>query len=228
MVNNASWSFSGKVPITFEDHILKSVPLYPQGHQLILELSDFFLTNHSICYDIGCSTGLLLESLANRHSSIKSEFVGLDIEVDMIEYANNKHKKASNVNFIHSNVVEFDFEKADLIVSYYTLQFVRPKVRQLIINKIYNTLNWGGAFICFEKVRGPDARFQDISNQLYTEFKLNNGYSPENIITKSKSLKGVLEPFSTQGNLDLFRRAGFSDITTIMKYICFEGFLMIK
>ncbi|MEQ9007070.1 MAG: methyltransferase domain-containing protein, partial [Ekhidna sp.] len=166
--------------------------------------------------------------LANRHSSIKSEFVGLDIEVDMIEYANNKHKKASNVNFIHSNVVEFDFEKADLIVSYYTLQFVRPKVRQLIINKIYNTLNWGGAFICFEKVRGPDARFQDISNQLYTEFKLNNGYSPENIITKSKSLKGVLEPFSTQGNLDLFRRAGFSDITTIMKYICFEGFLMIK
>ena len=42
------------------------------------------------------------------------------------------------------------------------------------------------------------------------------------------NLKGVLEPFSTQGNLDLFKRAGFVDITTISKYICFEGFLLIK
>ncbi|MEK7298654.1 MAG: methyltransferase, partial [Candidatus Margulisiibacteriota bacterium] len=43
-----------------------------------------------------------------------------------------------------------------------------------------------------------------------------------------EQLKGVLEPFSTQGNLDLLKRAGFVDVTSVMKYICFEGFLAIK
>jgi tRNA (cmo5U34)-methyltransferase len=41
-------------------------------------------------------------------------------------------------------------------------------------------------------------------------------------------LKGVLEPFSTQGNTDLLRRAGFVDLMTVMKYVCFEGYLAIK
>ena len=38
----------------------------------------------------------------------------------------------------------------------------------------------------------------------------------------------VLEPFSTQGNLDLLHRAGFVDIIAVCKYLCFEGFLAIK
>jgi tRNA (cmo5U34)-methyltransferase len=38
----------------------------------------------------------------------------------------------------------------------------------------------------------------------------------------------VLEPFSTQGNLDLLSRAGFKDVMTLIKYVCFEGFLAIK
>ena len=35
------------------------------------------------------------------------------------------------------------------------------------------------------------------------------------IISKGRSLKGILEPFSTKGNLDLLRRAGFKDINSI-------------
>jgi tRNA (cmo5U34)-methyltransferase len=80
----------------------------------------------------------------------------------------------------------------------------------------------------FEKVRAPDARFQDMMVGMYNEFKLDQGFDYEEIVTKTRSLKGVLEPFSTQGNLDLFARAGFKDVTTVMKYICFEGFIAIK
>jgi tRNA (cmo5U34)-methyltransferase len=80
----------------------------------------------------------------------------------------------------------------------------------------------------FEKVRANDARFQDIMTGLYTDYKLDRGYAPDEIIAKSRSLKGVLEPFSTEGNLDMLRRAGFVDIVSVQKYICFEGFLAIK
>ena len=64
---------------------------------------------------------------------------------------------------------------------------------------------------------------------MYTyDYKLSQGYDAEEIVSKARSLKSVLEPFSTQGNLDLLDRAGFKDVTTIMKYICFEGFVAIK
>ena len=82
--------------------------------------------------------------------------------------------------------------------------------------------------VLFEKVRGPDARFQDMMVSLYNDFKLRNGFSPDEILNKSRSLTGVLDPFSTDGNLGLLRRAGFVDIMSVMKYVCFEGFLAIK
>ena len=45
---------------------------------------------------------------------------------------------------------------------------------------------------------------------------------------KANSLIGILEPFSSQGNIDLLKRAGFKDICTVSKLLCFEGFLAIK
>ena len=117
---------------------------------------------------------------------------------------------------------------ANIITSIYTIQFINPKRRQLIINKIYNQLNWGGAFFLFEKTRASDARFQDILKNAYYIYKLRQGYTKEQIFNKEMSLRGVLEPFSTKGNIDLLKRAGFIDINTIYKHLCFEGFLGIK
>lgn len=79
------------------------------------------------------------------------------------------------LSFEVADVTEYSFEKADFVVAYYTIQFIRPRDRQNLIDAIYRHLNWGGAFVMFEKVRAPDARFQDIMSSLYTEFKLRGG-----------------------------------------------------
>ena len=223
-----SWTFGGKVSKTFQIHVEKSVPMYTAGHDLIEDLSEYFLTNNSKMYDIGCSTGLLLERLCKRNSK-KITYIGIDSEPQMINQAKkNLRKYAKTIKLFCGSIEDIKLKKSDLIIAYYTIQFIRPRVRQQIIDKIYQALNWGGAFIMFEKVRGADARFQDIFTTLYNEFKLRNGYSEEAILNKSLSLKGVLEPFSTQANIDMLRRAGFQDINTIQKSLCFEGFLAIK
>ncbi len=115
-----------------------------------------------------------------------------------------------------------------MIISYYTSQFIKPSERQFLFKKVFSKLKWGGAFILFEKVRARDARFQDMTTGLYNEFKLSNGYSPNEIFNKNRSLKGILEPFSTKGNCELLDRAGFKDYMLIFKYVCFSGFLAIK
>lgn len=225
---NANWKFSGNTVQNFDEHILSSVPLYKQGHRLIASLSDFFLSDNSLCYEIGCSTGTLIKSLAEHNLNKSIKFSGIEIENDMVMSAKEKLKNYTNVEIICDDILNLELEKSDLIISYYTMQFIKPRERQVIFDKIYESLNWGGAFLLFEKVRGADARFQDILTALYTDFKLDNGFSKEEIIDKTRSLKGVLEPFSSQGNVELLQRAGFTDIMSVMKYICFEGFLAIK
>ncbi len=228
---NANWSFGGDTAKTFTDHVKSSVPFYEAGHEAVIELSDFFVKEDSCCYEIGVSTAALLSKLAQKHKKSVS-WNGIDIQKNMIDQAHKEMKDAGtftkNINLICDDVTRFEFEPSDFIVSYYTNQFIAPRFRQELINNIYNSLNWGGAFILFEKVRAPDSRFQDINTSVYTEFKIKNGYSFDEIVSKTRSLKGVMEPFSSQGNIDMLERSGFKDINTILKWFCFEGFLCIK
>ncbi|MBT3566624.1 MAG: methyltransferase domain-containing protein [Porticoccus sp.] len=229
--DRANWKFNGEVVDLFDDHISRSVPLYEEGHDLICDMSDFFIKPDSLCYEVGCSTGTLTLKLAiHNQKKPEARFIGIDIEKDMIKKASGKATKIKglNVSFIADDVIELEMDNADLIVCYYTIQFINTSVRQKLIDKLYSKLNWGGALLLFEKVHGADARFQDILSALYSDYKIRQGYSADEIIAKSRSLKGVLEPFSTQGNLDMLKRAGFVDINTVQKYLCFEGFLAIK
>lgn len=221
------WTFGGDVPGKFEAHATRSIPYYQDGHALIARISDHFVGAHSVCYDLGASTGLLLQSLATRHPA-STRWIGIDCEAAMVREAEQRAAPGGNVEFVHGDICDLPLEPADLIIAYYTVQFIPPRRRQELVNRIYESLNWGGAFLFFEKVRAPDARFQDIATALYTEMKLEHGYTPQEIMAKSRSLKGVLEPFSTAGNVDMLRRAGFTDIMTVFKYVCFEGFLAIR
>ncbi len=225
---NASWSFAGETSQRFDEHIQKSVPLYRQGHQLVAAVSDFFLSDGSVCYDLGCSTGTLLALLAERHHTKKIQLVGIDVVDDMVQLARERCDGYPNVEVRHENVLDAELTNADLIVAYYTMQFVTPKNRQLMFDRVYGALNWGGGFLLFEKVRGADARFQDMMTTIYNDYKLDQGYTGDEIVAKTRSLKGILEPFSTAGNLGLLTRSGFVDVMTVMKYVCFEGFLAIK
>lgn len=228
---NARWAFSGAVAGAFSRHARRSIPLYDEGHELICRVSDYFVHDGSVIYDLGAGTGTLLGKLAARHrdSKPKARFIGIDEQASMLEQARRELGAAgARVELEHGDINLFDYEQSDLIIAYYTMQFVPPRIRQALFDRIHQALNWGGAFILFEKTRGPDARFQDIITGLYTDFKLDNGFTSDEIVNKTRSLKGVLEPFSTQGNLDLLSRAGFVDMMTIMKLAPFEGFLAIK
>ena len=80
---NADWSFDGETAKTFSEHVKFSVPFYESGHECILDVSDFFVKEDSICYEIGVSTAILLSKLAYRHKK-SVEWVGVDIQKNMI------------------------------------------------------------------------------------------------------------------------------------------------
>ena len=69
--------------------------------------------------------------------------------------------------------------------------------------------------------------FSGYNFNAHLRYKLSS-FTPEEIIGKSLSLQGVLEPFSSNGNIDLLKRAGFVDFVTVFRNLCFEGVLALK
>jgi len=223
----SNWKFNKKVVNGFENHINSSVPFYKISHDLTIKMSDFFLKNKSKYYDLGCSKGNLSKEIFLRHKNKKIDCIGIDESKAMIAAAKKKNK-IKKIKFYQKDLVNYNYKKCDFISSLYTLQFVQPKFRQILINKLYNSLNWGGGLILFEKIRGNDARFQDILNFSYFDFKTEQKLSPLEILNKEISLRSVLEPYTIKANMDFMKRAGFKDVMPISQYLCFAGFLAIK
>lgn len=224
------FAFNGATTKYFEDHITKSIPFFRESHKLTSKLSTFFISDKSIVYDLGCSTGLASRSIFEANQNKNFTTYGLDLSKEMIRDAKKKlnNKNKNKIKYICGDVLRIKLKKSDLIVSNYFIQFIHPKKRQLVFDKIYKSLNYGGGFIFFEKTRAPDARFQDIFTQLYNEYKSDAGFSEKEILNKSKSIRGYLEPFTEKENFNFLKRAGFKDYVNVFKYYSFQGFLAIK
>ena len=114
------------VPKKFTKHISKSVPFYLEGHEIIVFLTDFFLKKKSICYDLGCSTGTLLQKISKKHNDKKIKLYGIDSIKEMITQAkkNKSIKNSNKIIFQNKNINKLSILRNDLIISYYTLQFI--------------------------------------------------------------------------------------------------------
>ena len=228
---NGSWSFSSKgLSESFAEHIKKSIPAYTQGHELICELSDFFIHPHSKSkvYDLGCSVGELTKKIAQRHKKKDLTVIGFDREEQMIEKSKENTLDLEKITFLCQNFLDYSFKEANLFISYYTLQFLSLKERKQILTIAYKALKEGGAFIVFEKVLETDAFEQDIFSNIYHSFKLSHNFSANEIIAKEQSLKGVMKLQTREENFKMFRESGFRKTTLLMKNLHFEGYLLRK
>ena len=143
-----AWTFGGNVADTFVTHAERSIPLYHQGHALICRLSDFFMLPGSVGYELGTSTGQLIKHLAEHNAHKEGvRWIGVDRERGMLDKAREHTRGIDNIEFVCEELATVNLEKSSMIASYYTMQFVPPRLRQDVFNKIYESLEWGGAHL---------------------------------------------------------------------------------
>ena len=220
----SSWTFKDKnVAKNFDEHVSKSVPLYDEGHEIIMDMMPNFFNERTKIIDIGCSTGALMKKIRNNFLDHELDLVGIDISKEMINEA-KRNSSDKTIKFNQQDFIKFKLnnESVDIFISYYTIQFIRPQIRMNYLRKIFDTLHWGGAFFWFEKTRGSDARFQDILTNAYFKYKERQGYSSENIYEKYMSLRGVLEPFFNQWKYRFIERGRFFRFPTHIKIWTFR------
>ncbi|MBI4723156.1 MAG: class I SAM-dependent methyltransferase [Candidatus Stahlbacteria bacterium] len=97
--------------------------------------------------DIGCGSGMLTPILKKIYP--KSEILGIDKSPQMIEFAKKKYSPIANFKTI--DVLDTE-DKYDLIVAFYSFQFIPL---ELGIKRIKKLLNTGGVCIIITPGKAP-------------------------------------------------------------------------
>jgi len=226
---NKNWVFDKSVSKVFDVHVRESIPLYNKYQKQIAKISEFYLKDNAVILDIGCSTGNYIKEICKIKKK-NLNIYGIDQSKHMIEIARFKTKniKKHKIKFIKSDIFKMDFVKSDLIVCSLMLPFFSKIEQVKLMKKIYKNLNKNGAAIFLNKSVCEDSHFENIFNQLYYDFKIEQGISPSDILKKSKSLRSAHTLSTTAEDCDMLKKIGFKKIDIFFKYLNFTGFLVEK
>lgn len=98
------------------------------------------------------------------------------------------------VDLIESNMQACAIEQASVVVINFTLQFIAPGDRRVLLQKIWSGMIPGGVLVLSEKVLFADAGQNERFIDLHHDFKRANGYSDLEISQKRTALENVLVP----------------------------------
>ena len=223
--------FTDKVAEVFDDMLGRSVPCYHETIGMTAQLLARLLKPGGRVYDLGCSTGNTMIELSRSLAHLHLHFIGVDNSEAMIHKAILKAEMYSRLDCLDFEVDDiFNVSLLDpaAVIMNYTLQFIRPLLRQGFVKKLYDTLPTGGVLIISEKSVNHDPLFNRTFIQLYLDFKRQQGYSEIEISQKREALENVLIPFSDAENMDILRRAGFQHVDKFFQWFNFSSFVAVK
>ena len=225
------FNFGHATAEVFDDMLERSIPLYSELQRMLGEIAAEFAMANTHVYDLGCSTGLTLESL-RRAIAHPVMFIGVDDSQAMLDKCREnltQREDPRRCEFVCADLNQgYPIENASVAVLNLTLQFIRPLYRDVLAADIYAGLNNGGCLIIVEKVLGNDSFFNRTFIKFYYDLKRRNGYSDMEIAQKREALENVLIPYRVEENIDLLLRAGFAHVDIFFKWYNFCGFLAVK
>jgi len=222
------FEFDEEVAAVFDDMLERSVPFYKESQNITEFFALKHLSENGTLYDLGCSTATLLLNL-HRKLKLNAALIGLDNSEAMLAQAKRKCEAfGAKVDVYNADILTYEYKQADVFISNYTLQFIRPLVREELVKKIASSLKKGGAFIFSEKVISHHSKLNKDLIECYYDFKKEQGYSEYEIMQKREALENVLVPYSEEENIKMAKNAGFSHCEVIFRWANFATFLAIK
>jgi len=222
------FEFDAEVAAVFDDMLERSVPFYKESQKITQFFVKKNLQEGGRVYDLGCSTASLLLNI-HRDIEVNATLIGLDNSEAMLTQARRKCEAyGTDIEVVNADILEYDYKEADIFISNYTLQFIRPLVREELIQKIANSLRDEGVFLFSEKVISHEPKLNKELIECYYDFKKEQGYSEYEIMQKREALENVLVPYSEEENIKMAKNAGFKHCEVLFRWANFATFIAIK
>ncbi len=207
------FAFDESVARVFPDMIRRSVPGYETIITLMGLLSEQYAQNNSNIYDLGCSLGAATLSIRQRLKHDGCRIIAVDNAEAMVRRCKENIATESSpvaTEVIQSDIQDIEIRNASVVVLNFSLQFIDPDRRPVLLKRIYKGLNPGGILIISDKIVFNDETEQKIQEDLHHTFKKANGYSDLEISQKRSALEKVLIPDTLPLHLQRLNSAGFA------------------
>ena len=219
----------------FDEHIDWSIRGYSNLLGDIIGFSRYFVEGNTNVVDLGCSTGKTTERmlLHNKDHCKDATYVGVEIAEGFFDNLDERLKKLTKkepwakVEFHKGDVRDYEFDNCSLVTSIFTLQFMPKKDRETVIERIYDGLNIGGAYIFAEKIYTENAFIQDMLTFNYYDFKCQK-FNYDDIMSKEQTLRHMLKPNTWKEIEDMLMGAGFKSVQVFWQNFLFLGAIAIK
>lgn len=217
---SGDWIFDYYVSKIFDVHVRKSIPYYNEIQNLIASISQELLTDKAVVYDLGTATGEVIYNIYCANKSKRISYIGIDKSSYMLKMAKKKCRYVEDVTFYNEKIETFNYSPSDLIVSAFTIQFIKIENRKQLLHRIKNSLKAGGSFILCEKIAVTDDQLNKLFSGIHEKWKL-NFFLKEEIISKKNSLNNVMHMLTLSDYINLLRTVGFSQIITFFQWCNF-------
>jgi tRNA (cmo5U34)-methyltransferase len=212
----------------FDNHIDGSIRGYGHLWQDVVDISQYFVENNTSVVDIGCSTGKMLKSMIEQNTFAPDAiYEGVEIEEDFYKGYIKDEQDYPQLSYYRGDVMDFNFTKCSYVTSIFTLQFMSYASRKKVVEKVYDGLLPGGAFVFAEKTMPDNVRIHEIRTFTYYDFKRKT-FTSDDIMDKERQLRHMTKPNTRQEIMDMCYRAGFQAVDTFWQNHAFTGFIALK
>ncbi|MCW8162773.1 carboxy-S-adenosyl-L-methionine synthase CmoA [Stutzerimonas stutzeri] len=226
--------FNEDVARVFPDMIKRSVPGYPTIVENIGVIAAQFAQPNTRLYDLGCSLGAVTQALRRHVSQDNCQVIAVDNSTAMVERCreylhaqDSMYQELLPVEVLEADILALEFQSSSLVALNFTLQFIAPEQRPVLLGRIRQALVPGGALILSEKLRFEDDEEQQLLTDLHIAFKRANGYSELEIAQKRSAIENVMKPDSLETHRQRLLEAGFSKVVPWFQCLNFASLIAL-
>jgi len=198
----------------FDSHIINSIPNYTGLLELIQAVAKDYIEKGSIVYDIGCSSG----SLLNTFKDYGAELYGVDV-VDIRKYKNFKFIRDTGTSALSAT------NKINVIFAIFVAQFMGLDKNMFFVNLIKHINNGAVCFFAEKIILNDNKLNASIQKSLLIHKR--KSFTDTEILNKEEDLSGIMHPLtSSQLNNALLKHVSYTEIWQSYNFKCY--FLQAK
>lgn len=223
------FEFDDEVSRHFPEMAMRSIPMYEEAHRLHISMFKERILSQprTVFYDVGASRGHFFKALCNQFQIDPATgydrltCVAIDNSPSMLVKLKEEMPWVHTVELDAANLPDFE-KKANFISMFYILQFLQTDEEKLsALRWAYRNLEEGGVLFLGQKDLTTETHTELFADEYY-RFRMDNGYTLEEIKAKTEALKNSMWPIRPEWLGDLCLQAGFMDYVETTRWLTFS------